>query len=635
MKMQNGQLARVSVLVLLLLGIGATVQAQNNVDLKVGDVLAAVGNGTYQVYNPASGNLLGSIKSGSGDTRGCAVDSSYHPITTDLSDALVSRWNVNSVPSFNIPNAPISTIPAGGESVAFDSLGNLYVGQPGGNGCVLEYDVTGKSAGNLPKSCSNTSTLKGGTAWIDLSADAGTVYFGNGSSKTVSQFSVSCTKSPKNCISGFGPNLSAVYGVRVLTPKAATYSGGYLLAAAQSQVVLLDSSGKLVRSYTVSGENDFEILTLLAGDTQFAAGSPSTHTIYVFDYKSSTFVSTISPIGGPAGMCTYGLADAAQPQPQLANVRSCQTTPLPTPGTASVSPPGGQCPYGYTSNTATFDLPGDSTASKLEVTFPDLTKSGTLTAHVTMANPASVLSDPSVIASNTGLPDGGPFICTHDPNNVCYVWEVEPGDITLGTDFFYADVLLNQGGAGDPAIHGLKNAAIDVTYLTGKIFDGGMGGRSSLSVYTLNTFVPSGGAKGIGDVVCSTKNHGYTSPVIVGQTYNFGSVVPFKFEVAASQQDCNKGNFRTDLDSTAYLTLEQCNPTPDGTDCTFASSNAPASAVVDVSGNSGVAPVYRLSAPQYILNDDSSNLTPGACYFAQTSAPAITSFNTFFCLTGK
>src|ERR1019366_1483519 len=163
MKMQNGQLARVSVLVLLLLGIGATVQAQNNVDLKVGDVLAAVGNGTYQVYNPASGNLLGSIKSGSGDTRGCAVDSSYHPITTDLSDALVSRWNVNSVPSFNIPNAPISTIPAGGESVAFDSLGNLYVGQPGGNGCVLEYDVTGKSAGNLPKSCSNTSTLKGGT----------------------------------------------------------------------------------------------------------------------------------------------------------------------------------------------------------------------------------------------------------------------------------------------------------------------------------------------------------------------------------------------------------------------------------------------------------------------------------------
>jgi hypothetical protein len=628
MKRQIRQLARGSALaVLLSFGISAAAHAQNTVDLRVGDVLAAVGNGTYQVYD-ASGNSLGSIVQGAGDTRGCANDSSYHPITTDLSDAVINRWNVNYSPAFGIPNnaviSSISSAPA--ESLALDSLGNLYAGQPGGNGCVLEYNVNGKFVGNLPPSCSNKSTLKGGTGWIDLAANAGTIYFGNSSSKTVSQFNVSCTQSPaKNCVSAFGPNIGTVFGVRVLTPDAASYSGGYLLAAAGSQVALLDSSGNLLKSYTKSGEKDFEVLTLLSGGTEFAAGSPSSHNIYIFDFLNG-YQSTISfgkNASGPTGMCTYGLADAAQPQPQPANVLSCGGS-----GTATLNPPPGAGCNGFTGNTAAFNLPGNNGASKLKATFPDLSKNGSLTARVTTVNPASVPSDPIVISSNTLLPEGGNFACTSDGAN-CYVWEVEPVGIKLGTDFTYDDVSLTQTSGGvDANSRLLRNEGIDVTSLNGNADPTGL---AKLSVYSLNEFVPNGGANG--ELICPTGNGGYLSPVTFGQVYNFGRAVPFKFQVAASPADCAAGNFLSNLGNTAYLTLVLC--PSDAASCTgpFNPGFAPVTATVEVSGNSGAPPVYNEQSQAYHLNIDSSNLTPGACYAASTYAAAVQSISTAFCLT--
>lgn len=605
------QVARFAALIMLVFGICATVCAQNNnVDLRVGDVLAAVGNGTYQVYRPPlsnSSNPIGSIQSGAGDTRGCGLDSSYHAFTTDLTNNLVRRWNVNSVPASGIPNQVISAVSAAGESVAFDSLGNSYVGQPGGNGCVLKFGVTGASAGNLPLSCSNNSTIKGGTAWIDLSPDAGTIYFGNGSSKTVSLFSASCTKSPaKNCVSTFGPNLGTVFGVRVL-PGGTQGSVGspYLLAAAGSQVALLDGSGNLLRSYTATGEKDFEVLTLLPG-TQFSAGSPANHKIYVFDEAISTPLNTHSTTSGPAGMCTYGLADAAQPQPQLATVLSSSSSPgvanLPNDGTG-----------GYTPATAAFSFASE----KLKVTFQELSGPGTLTARVTPVNPGSVLSDPSVTSSNSGLPEGGNFACTPDPTT-CYVWEVEPSGITFSFD----DISISRisGPVLNNNVHLLKNEGIDITSLTGNVDPAGL---AKLSVYSINNFVPNSSSGT--DVVCPTGNSGYLSPVVAGEVYNFGSVVPFKFQVAASLADCTAGNFATNLGNSAYLALAQAD--------TINSAQAPVIPTVDVSGNSGPTPVYRLSTNQYIINVDTSNLVPGACYVASTFAPAFTSFNTTFCLT--
>ncbi len=587
-------------------GFCAAVCAQNNVDLRVGDVLAAVGNGTYQVYRPASGFAqIGAITSGNGDTRGCAIDSSYHAFTTDLTNNLVRRWNVNAVPLSSIPNQVISSVSAAGESVAFDSLGNSYVGQPGGTGCVLKFGVTGTSAGSLPLSCSNNSTLKGGTDWIDLSPDAGTIYFGNGSSKTVNQFSVSCTKNPvKNCVSAFGPNLGTAFGVRVLPGGTQGGVGSpYLLAAAGSQVALLDGSGNLLRSYTATGEKDFEVLTLLPG-TQFLAGSPANHKIYVFDEAISTPLNTLSITSGPGGMCTYGLADAAQPQPQLANVLSSSSSP----GVANLPNSGNS----YTSNTAAYSF-GTST---LKVSFQNLGGSGTLTARVTAVNPASVLSDPVVSSSNTGLSEGGSFACASDGTN-CYIWEVEPDGITFASD----DVSFTQtAGVDANNTHLLKNEAIDITSLTG---NADPAGHTLLSVYSINQFVPNS-ASGA-DVVCPTNNNGYLSPVVSGETYNFGSVVPFKFQVASSLPNCASGNFATNLGSSAYLALVQ--------EGTINGQQAPVTATVDVSGGSGAPPVYRLSTNQYIINVDTSNLVPGACYVATTFAPAIQSFYTTFCLT--
>src|SRR6516164_5955107 len=209
-------------LVLLMLGATSVSQAQT-LDRKVGEIFVAIGNGTYQVwdFSTTPPTLVDTIANGAPTdaNAGCAFDSTYHPFTTDMTANEVFKDMIDD------PQTPIETIPvlakAGGAqptSVAFDSLGNSYVGVAGGNGLIEEYGPNGTLVQTLPV---NTTKLKGGSAWMDLSADGKTIYFTNGTN-IVSQFAVSSSRINKFAsISG-----ATLFGLRVLTPAAQNATAG-------------------------------------------------------------------------------------------------------------------------------------------------------------------------------------------------------------------------------------------------------------------------------------------------------------------------------------------------------------------------------------------------------------------------
>jgi hypothetical protein len=648
MKMNEGQLALVAVLVLSVFGFSATVYAQNNnVDLKVGDVIVANGSGTgsYQVYGAQTYNLKGTLQNGSGTTKGCGGDSTYHIFTADLST--VKRWNINSVPTNQpaVPNKVIQTLSAAGQSVAFDGLGNTYVGQNGGNGCVKEFAPNGSSQ-YLPLSCNapTNSSISNGTRWIDLKSDASVIYFTNENSNSINQFSPSCANSVSKCVSTFAsisPGNTKLFALRVLTPDAMANTpgqAGYLLVAAGPKIVLLNSSGSVIQTYTASGETDFEALTFSADGTSFVAGGPSTGNLYSFAWGSVVGGSTSglnvagAGTGNLNGLCTYGLADAAQPQPLPANVLSCADS---SPGAAVVAPaPPVTCPGGiggiFTSNTAAFNLPGNDDSSRLKATvnFNPGAVSGNVTARVTKIKSAAGASDPTVSSSTNGVSEGGSFACTTDAStNTCYVWEIET-DLDFST--FSADdasVTQANGNVSTGTTRILKNESFDITSYSG---NQDPAGPTKFSVYSLNEFVQTVP----NEVVCSTPNGGYLSPVVEAQVYKFGSVVPFKFQVAASQADCASNNFLTNLGNNAYLALV------DASTVTTTTQSPHTVTFSDTAAGSSAAPFYRLSTNQYIQNVDSGSLQPSHCYIATTFANQIQSFTNpsaltkpTFCLT--
>src|SRR5215469_8677192 len=184
---------RISVCATLVLLAASAAQGQIPLDRQVGEIFAAVGNGQYQVWHfTASGTLVETITQDpngtniSGATAGCAFDPTYHPFTTNLINSDVFRHAIDD------PQTVIKTIPTGAQptSVAFDALGDSYVGISGGNGLIQEYSPSGSMLGTLPV---NTKSLKAGSPWIDLSVDGKTIYFTN-ANNSIQQFAVSSSK---------------------------------------------------------------------------------------------------------------------------------------------------------------------------------------------------------------------------------------------------------------------------------------------------------------------------------------------------------------------------------------------------------------------------------------------------------
>lgn len=595
-------------LALLVLGATMVSQAQQQkipLDRHVGEIFVAVGNGQYQVWHfdfstrPPTATLVETIPNapGSGSTAGCAFDPTYHPFTTNVTANDVFRDQIDDPQTF------ISTIDvtkhfgAQPTSIAFDGLGNSYVGIAGGNGLIQEYNPSGSFVQTLPN---GTSKLKGGSAWIDLSADGKTIYFTNGTN-TISQFPVSSSKISKFAsISG-----ATLYALRVLTPAAqaatANLTGGpgLLLVAAvfsgSSNVQLFNANGVSIMTYSAPGENNFQVLTLDPiqnkedNSWSFWAGNPTTNKFYRFNLATGNIeVNGVNTgVGsGPTGLCAYGGFNAAEPQPTTVTASfpdssrcaANQQNSVLTDCTFSNTPPNGS-PFTITLNGINFNA----------------IQSGVLqlALNYSQINPAAGTSDAGLTCDTTA-PD----------NQHCEVFSVDvtpnngpDGDTSIYEGF---DLLISPNQFGvNPFV--LKNGLHDVTAL---VVDPKLSGSDTTqSVFTVNDQPIQ---------VTGSQSCGYTSPLLNSQ-YNLGRTIPFKFQAVTFPNTCPNGpNFITDPNFKARLVLVQLNnlSCPNGTTC----NAAPAPHRVDFTLAGGTpcteaSPCYyRLSTTTWILNVDTSTL---------------------------
>jgi hypothetical protein len=611
-------------LVLLILGAGTISHAQISVssDRKVGEIFVAIGNGQYQVWDfSAAPTVVETITNG-GETdnnAGCAFSSTYHPFTTDVT--------ANSVFMDTIidPQAPIETLsvlPAKGAqptSVAFDSAGNSYVGVAGGNGLIEEYGPNGAFVKTLPV---NTSKLKGGSTWIDLSTDAKTIYFTNGTG-TITQSSVSSSKTSRFAsISG-----ATLYGLRVLPTTAQAATGGLLLVAAvfsgSSNIQLLNSSGTAIMTYSVTGENNFQVLTLDPNGTSFWAGNPTTHNFYRLNFAGGTPKGPFSTgAGGPSGLCAYGAFSAAQPQPITV--------------TAALTPTSSFCTVNSTTNTMNCAFstvvpppsPPSPTACSITVTTEpttsncfNITVNGINLNQGHAPNGLQFTYNYSQIAQAAGTSDtvtesSGPVTLACDlssPDGTkCEVHSIDlnpenaPGQTNIYASFdlaFFSTQGIAQGILNPRVV---RDGDLDVTDFVIKDFKAGGSGNS---VFTINELPLQQSATG-------SQSCGYVSPLINSQ-YNLGRTIPFKFQAVAAGGNCSTGPFLTNLNP--RLVLLQLG----GTDAaphpvSYRLSNGTS---CPATGPIPPACYYRLdpTSNTWILNVNTSTLTGGGTtYFGTT-----------------
>ncbi len=135
-----------------------------------GDVFVSVGNGLVREYTP-SGTLVQTLNTGTGSgifTTGMAFDS--------FGSLYVTDFNANAVTVFSPAGLNMGSFGSGynanPESILFDSLGNVYVGQADGSHKILSFDSSGTPNGSFSPALENR-----GTDWIDLATNQCTMRY--------------------------------------------------------------------------------------------------------------------------------------------------------------------------------------------------------------------------------------------------------------------------------------------------------------------------------------------------------------------------------------------------------------------------------------------------------------------------
>src|SRR6516225_2251165 len=612
-------------LVLLMLGATSASQAQIILDRKVGEIFVAIGGGQYQVWDFSNTPTVETITNGAGSNAGCAFDSMYHPFTTGVTANNVFRDMIDDPQ--NVLQA--ISVPANGgapTSIAFDGAGNFYAGQAGGNGLIAEYSPgpsgTFSFVQTLPV---NTKTLKGGSAWMDLSTDGNTIYFTNGTN-TISRFAVS-----SSTIRKFASISNAtLYALRVLPSATQTATGGLLLVAAvfsgSSQIYLLDGKGNTVAPspYSVAGANNLQVLTLDPDGKHFWVGSPTSNNFFEIDFATGTPSVAHNTVNkgaarGPNGLCAYGGFSAAQPQPTAVtatltpNSSTANTTctaasggifnctfstvvPPPTPAEA--------CPFGNTTNNC-FGM----------------------TLHqITPSSGVQLTYNYSQIAQRAGTSDAGLMCDLTSPDGTkCEVHSVDVSPIGGSSTTYNYDLdIFSVQSTTNPEV--LKNEAHNVTdfLIHGSSRAGGSGSGGG-STFTVNEQPIA---------VAGQASCGWISPLINSQ-YNNQRVIPFKFQGAVSFSDCPSPS-STQLLTNLVPSLEilQANSAAPG-----ATTNTAPQPVAYTLSNGTQCPAVpgcqmRLdpTSGTYILNVDASSLPGGGTtYFGwaydTNTPPQIPSFS--------
>lgn len=248
-----------------------------------GDIFASVNNGQVQHYS-SSGVLLETLDTGLGGvTSGIGFD--------QQGNMYVSNHSKNSITRFSADAGHTSSIFSNNldmkkpEGIIFDNSGNLWVGS-GCCGNIKKLDANGNSTLSL-----NTGRR---ADWIQLSADEKKIYYTEDVHNGIRTIDVATGEQDAPLSSRYG------FASFQLLPD------GGVITAHKGSVKRLDSLGKLVASYDVSGVDKWFAIDLAAEDGAFWAGSYMNDALYKFDIATGNVLQTINT--GLGGEHLYGLA---------------------------------------------------------------------------------------------------------------------------------------------------------------------------------------------------------------------------------------------------------------------------------------------------------------------------------------
>jgi len=210
------------------------------------------------------------------------------------SNLYVARWCVsavatstcavgNTVEKFNQHGMSLGTVGSdyncNPHAVAFDALGNAYVGQADCSGNILKLQL-----GRAPTAYAAAAETRG-TFWIDMAADGCTIFY-TSIGPNVKRFDTCGNLQQPDF------NLAPLPGgvghdLRVLP------DGGVLVTSA-GVIARLDATGALVQTYTAPGATRYWSGLDLVGDGTFWVADYNTSDVYRFDLATGDAVASFN-----------------------------------------------------------------------------------------------------------------------------------------------------------------------------------------------------------------------------------------------------------------------------------------------------------------------------------------------------
>ncbi len=623
---------------LLMLPVAAF--AQNPVDWTVGDVFVASGNGNYQVWHSANPTnpsqnpyaQAQTISDGSiGATAGCAFDSAYRFFGTNFTNTKVDQYSIDATYGMAGTNGLVGQFTTGvtagvvtstlNESIAFDSQGSFFVGHAGGGKSLEKWTRALKqnSPVYLPYQLTNSWTPQvenSGVDWIDISSDGKTIYYTSVGRKI---FTFTTLDAQGAGVQGLFADLGqpglpnyALFALRLLP-------NGDVLVADKKNIKRVASGGSIVKTYDVSGQDDWESLSLDPNGMSFWAGDATTHQFYRLNIATGAVEAgpyTTGPNASLGGICVEGGFSAAQ-----INAFPVPVPPAPTTKTFALTP---------TANTVVFTSP--FTGAQFTLTLADLQNNLTATLRDSLVDPSVAQSDQNVFtlvpgssgvsgALETNMPCDQTLTNNKGFQKACEIFEFETNP---NTGFTIENMEVdNLSGLPEttPNLRMLRNFDQDITDGVINYPLRSTSCSTCKSVFSVNQQTSTPGFK-----VCGS---GFSQPA---QGQNFvkkqTSSISFKFNVSNSSGSCqNSQGTPTNLLPLLLITQTQ---NPDSTGLT----PAPVSIPVIVAGNSGGPPTFVLSGNTWQLQVKTTDMPAGFSYLATVIdlSQTIQSFSVSFSL---
>jgi hypothetical protein len=275
-----------------------------------GDVFAAVGDahlkGQAEIFHyRADGTFVETLSLGPGigdRSTGMAFDGSGHLLATAFDRSKIVRFDDHGRNLGVFIGSGLS-FP---EFIVFDHGGNFYVSSVLNPVGIRKYDAAGHF---LAEFIPGTRV-----DWMDLAADQRTMLFTQESSPIL-RMDLSSER-----VTAFAATGGVCYALRILPD-------GSVLVANGEDIKLLDSGGRLLRTYDVPGQDRWFALNLTPDGTSFWSGCIDSGNLYKFDIlcggaadcgtftqKIATGVPNEQPTRALAGLAVFGEMTVAIPE---------------------------------------------------------------------------------------------------------------------------------------------------------------------------------------------------------------------------------------------------------------------------------------------------------------------------------